>query len=57
MFPEVILAKIFAYRREFWRATHRERFTRTLNAISKKNTISSFKEEYPSDSYMHCYFD
>ena len=57
MFPEVILAKIFAYRREFWLAAHRARFITTLQAICKKNNIHSFKEEYPTDSYMHYYFD
>lgn len=57
MFPEVILTKIFAYRHEFWLAAHRVRFTTTLQAICKKNTIGSFKEEYPTDSYMHYYFD
>ena len=56
MFPEVILTKIFAYRREFWLAAHRQRFAPVLQALCYKY-VQPIREVYPSDSYYHCYFD
>ena len=57
MFPEEILTKIFAYRREFWLATHRVSMGKTFEAIRMRPAPSHFKEEYPFNSYHHCYFE
>jgi hypothetical protein len=65
MFPEEIFTKIFAYRREFWLATHRASMGKTLEAIRARREppplLARFKEEYmddyPFDSYRHWYFE